>query len=75
MSSAKPQEKTADDMHFLSVCDVMRDNTNEVIMKIEGMLPSYIESFTDLQTEGLRITRDFFGTCYIVEKELFEKWE
>ena len=73
VSSAKPQEKTVDERHSLSVCDVMRDNTNEVIMKIEGMLPSYIESFTDLQTEGLRITRDFFGTCYIVEKELLEK--
>ncbi len=51
----------------------MRDNTNEVIMKIEGLLPSYIESVTDLQSEGLRITRDFFGTCYIAEKELLDK--
>jgi predicted transcriptional regulator len=51
----------------------MRDNTNEVIMKIEGLLPSYIESFADLQAEGLRITRDFFGTCYIAEKEILDK--
>jgi len=50
----------------------MRDNTNEVIMKIESLLPTYIESFTDLQTEGLRIARDFFGTCYIAEKELLD---
>ena len=57
----------------MSVCDVMRDNTNEVIMKIEGLLPSYIESVTDLQSEGLRITRDFFGTCYIAEKEFLDK--
>lgn len=56
----------------LSVCDVMRDNTNEVIMKIEGLLPTYIESFADLQSEGLRIARDFFGTCYIAEKELLD---
>ena len=50
----------------------MRDSTNEVIMKIESLLPSYIESFTDLQSEGLRIARDFFGTCYIAEKELLD---
>jgi len=73
VSSSKPQEKTVDAGHHLSVCDVMRDNTNEVIMKIEGLLPSYIESFADMQAEGLRITRDFFGTCYIAEKELLEK--
>ena len=58
---------------ILAYDDVMRDNTNEVIMKIEGLLPSYIESVTDLQAEGLRITRDFFGTCYIAEKELLDK--
>jgi len=51
----------------------MRNNTNEVIMRIEGLLPSYIESFADLQAEGLRITRDFFGTCYIAEKEILDK--
>lgn len=73
MSSTRPQEKTVDSSHHMSVCDVMRDNTNEVIMKIEGLLPSYIESVTDLQSEGLRITRDFFGTCYIAEKELLDK--
>jgi hypothetical protein len=73
VSSSKPQDKAADANHHLSVCDVMRDNTNEVIMKIEGLLPSYIESFADMQAEGLRITRDFFGTCYIAEKELLEK--
>jgi len=65
-------EKTTDEKYPLSACDVMRDSTNEVIMKIESLLPSYIESFTDLQSEGLRIARDFFGTCYIAEKELLD---
>ena len=71
MSKSNPQ-KTTDVKYPLSACDVMRDNTNEVIMKIESMLPTYIESFTDLQSEGLRIARDFFGTCYIAEKELLD---
>ena len=69
---AEPQEKSENNP-TLSVCDVMRDNTNEVIMKIESLLPTYIESFTDLQAEYLRIARDFFGTCYIAEKELLDK--
>ncbi|MHB8547499.1 MAG: hypothetical protein ACYDAJ_12120 [Nitrosotalea sp.] len=71
MSKSEPQEKT-DVKQFLSVCDVMRDNTNQVIMKIECLMPSYIESFADLQEEGLRIARDFFGTCYIAEKEFLD---
>lgn len=70
--SKSPSQKTTDVTNSLSVCDVMRDNTNEIIMKIERLLPSYIESFTDLQSEGFRIARDFFGTCYIAEKELLD---
>jgi len=70
---AQPQEKKSDDKPILSVCDVMRDNTNEVIMKIESLIPTYIESFADLQEEYMRIARDFFGTCYIAEKELLDK--
>jgi len=70
--SKSPPQKPTDVRNSLSACDVMRDNTNEVIMKIESLLPTYIESFTDLQTEGLRIARDFFGTCYIAEKELLD---
>lgn len=71
MSKSESQEKTGV-KHPLSVCDVMKDNTNEVIMKIEGLLPSYIENFADLHEEGLRIARDFFGTCYIAEKEFLD---
>lgn len=59
--------------HRLSICDIMSDNTNEVIMKIENLMLTNIESFVDLNSEYLRIARDFFGTCYIAEKELLDK--
>jgi hypothetical protein len=36
-------------------------------------LPIFIESYTDLQTEYLRIARNFFGTWYIAENELLDK--
>ncbi len=66
-------EKMTDSRPILSVCDILRDNTNEIIMKIESLLPSHIEFFTNVQSEYLRISRDFFGTCYIAEKELLDK--
>ncbi len=73
MSKTESQENKREDMPVLSVCDVMRDNTNQVIMKVESLLPSFIESFANIQEEYLRIARDFFGTCYIAEKELLDK--
>lgn len=68
----RDQEK-ADSKQPLSVCDVMRDSTNEVIMKMEGLLPLYMEGFADINAEGMRIAKDFFGTCYIAEKEILDK--
>jgi hypothetical protein len=73
MYKAESQKREIENKPTLSICDVMRDNTNEVIMKIESLLPTYIGNFTDLQSEYLRIARDFFGTCYIAEKELLDR--
>lgn len=73
MSRDESQENKLEVKHKLSVCDVMRDNTNEVILKIESLIPENIENFVDLNSEYLRIARDFFGTCYIAEKQLLDK--
>ena len=67
------QEDVMDSKPALSICDALRDNTNDVIIKIESLLPSNIEGYANLQSEYLRIARDFFGTCYVVEKELLDK--
>jgi hypothetical protein len=69
----KSQENNEDVKRKLSICDVITDNTNEVIMKIESLIPTNIGNFVDLSSEYLRIARDFFGTCYIAEKEFLDK--
>lgn len=73
MSMAVRKEDKDESSSTLSMCDVMRDNTDEIIMKIESLLPSHIEGFANFQSEYLRIARDFFGTCYIAEKEILDK--
>lgn len=73
MIKTQPQEDKRENIPVLSVCDVMRDNTNQVIMKVESLLPIFIESFANIQEEYLRVARDFFGTCYISEKKLLDK--
>lgn len=67
----KEQENTQ--LKHLSVCDVIRDNAEKVIIKIESLLPTNMEDFSNLQEEYLRIARDFFSTCYIAEKEILDK--
>ena len=65
---AKPTEQDK-----ISVCDVMKSKTSSVIRKMESQIPSYVQEYTDLYAEYLHTIDDLFGTCYISEKEFFDK--
>ncbi|HXU95053.1 MAG TPA: hypothetical protein VFP45_01320 [Candidatus Nitrosotalea sp.] len=73
MYKADSQEKKLDNASTFSMCDLMRNNTNEVISKVESLAPTYIENFTNLQSEYFHIARDYFRPWYIFERELFNK--
>ena len=57
----------------LSVCDILKEDTSEVIQKIESKMPSVFQSYSDMYTKYLHTLDDVFGTCYIAEKEYFDK--
>jgi len=57
----------------ISVCDVMKSKTSSIIRKMESQIPSYVQEYSDLYTEYLHTIDDLFGTCYISEKEFFDK--
>ncbi len=62
----KPEEK-------ISVCDIMKTNTSKVIQKFESQIPSSFQQYSDLYAAYLHTIDDVFGTCYISEKEFFDK--
>ena len=57
----------------ISVCDVMKSKTSSVIKKMESQIPSYVQEYSNLYAEYLHTIDDLFGTCYISEKEFFDK--
>lgn len=57
----------------VSVCDIMKNNTSDVIRKLESQVPSYLQLYSDLYTKYLHSWDDLFGTCYLAEKEFFDK--
>ena len=59
----------------ISVCDVMKNNTSSIIKKMEFQVPVYLQQYTDLFTAYLHSFDQIFGTCYIAEKEFFDKLE
>ena len=59
--------------HKVSVCDIMKNNTSEIIKKIESKAPSLMQKYSDLYMTYLHTMDDISGTCYISEKEFFDK--
>jgi hypothetical protein len=57
----------------LSICDVLKTDTSEIIKKLESQVPSVFQNHSNLYTEYLHMWDDLFGTCYISEKEFFDK--
>ena len=59
--------------NHVSVCDIMKGNTSEVIKKFEYQIPSLLQNYSNLYTAYLNLFDNLFGTCYIHEKAFFDK--
>ncbi len=57
----------------ISVCDIMKTNTSKIIQKLESQIPPVFQQYSDLYTAYLHTIDDVYGTCYISEKEFFDK--
>lgn len=66
-SKDKQQEET------LSICDFMKEDTSEIIKKMESGMPSLFQSYSDMYAKYLHTLDDIFGICYTAEKEFFDK--
>jgi hypothetical protein len=59
--------------NHISFCDLMKNDTSEVVRKFESQIPSFAQNYSDLYAAYLHMFDNFFGTCYISEKEFFDK--
>lgn len=51
----------------------MKDNTSQVIQKLESNIPTLVQNYSELYAAYLHMFDDLFGTCYMAEKEFFDK--
>jgi hypothetical protein len=61
------------DKEKISICNIMKEDTSEIIRKLESKIPVHAQNYSDLYTEYLHMFDDLFGTCYMAEKEFFDK--
>lgn len=52
---------------------MLKSDTSEIIKKLEAQVPSTFQNNSNLYTQYLHLFDDMFGTCYISEKEFFDK--
>lgn len=57
----------------LSVCDIMKQDTSEVLKKLESQIPVMFQNYSDIYTQYLHSVEDVFDACYIVEKKFLDK--
>lgn len=57
----------------ISVCDLMKNNTSEILQKMEFQVPKYLQGYSDLYTKYLHSLNTLYGTCYVSEKQYFDK--
>ena len=72
-SSIVSEEKESSKNEKISLCDVLKSNTSVVIKRAESQIPLYAQFYSDLYSEYLHSIDDLYGTCYISEKEFFDK--
>ncbi len=73
IKTSKREGKSSEKKDTFSICDVMQNNTSEIIQKIESQIPTYMQLYSDLYTKYLHIIDDIYSTCYVSEKEFFDK--
>ena len=73
MDKKDEQTQNRQEEKHVSICDVMKGNTSEVIQKLESNIPTLVQNYSELYTAYLHMFDDLFGTCYMAEKEFFDK--
>ena len=73
IKTAKSKAESSEKKDAVSVCDIMKNNTSKIIRKMESQIPTYTQLYSDLYTKYLHTIDDLYSTCYVSEKEFFDK--
>jgi len=71
---SKKDETVEDDkVQKISLCEIMKNNTSDIIQKLEVDLPILFQNYSDLYSRYLHSIKDLFGVCHLAEEQYFDK--
>lgn len=59
----------------ISICEVMKTNTADIIQKLEVEMPVLFQNYSDLYSRYLHSIQDLFGVCHLAEDKYFDKMQ
>jgi hypothetical protein len=73
IKTSKKEHDSSEQKTTVSIPSIMKDNTSEIIEKINSKIPTYVQLYSDLYKKYLRIASNFCNTSYLAQKEFFDK--
>ena len=59
----------------ISICEIMKTNTSDIIQKLEVEMPILFQNYSDLYSRYLHSIQDLFGVCHLAEEKYFDKMQ
>jgi len=68
------EKKSTEQKNEISICDILKNNTAKIIRKLESQIPTNAQAHSDLYAQYLHLLDDYFGTCYLWQKQYYDKF-
>ena len=59
----------------ISICEIMKSNTSDIIQRLEVEIPILFQNYSDLYSRYLHSIQDLFGVCHLAEEKYFDKMQ
>jgi pyruvate carboxylase len=73
IKTSKKEHDSSEQKTSVSIPNIMKDNTSEIIEKIDSKIPVYAQLYSDVYKKYLHIMSNFYGTSCLAQKEFFDK--
>jgi len=73
IKTSKKEYDSSEQKTTISIQNIVKENTSEIIEKIDSKIPTYVQLYSDLYKKYLHIASNFCNTTYLTQKEFFDK--
>ena len=73
IKTSKNEHDSSGQKTTFSMPSIMKDNTSEIVEKIDSKIPIYAQLYSDLYKKYLHITNNLCTTSCLTQKEFFDK--